>query len=211
MAAVLAVQVPANAAFRFGLGNSAARRAAEVMDDAIPATPVLILPIPHLQSVTSGQVIWPFGVQGGGHPNGHPGFDFQTVVGAPVFASANAKIYKIEDDFTDGAAQKLVMLETSGYQIVYVGSLINITVAQGDIVIKGQKIADLGKSALTTLNNGFLHWGVNSKERQTAVCPYDLMSAEAQRQLDGLFALTTYSEQTRFPLICNPCPAGGCR
>ncbi len=205
------VPAPADAAFRFGLGNSAAKRAADVMDEAIPSNPILILPISPLQATTSGQVIWPFGVQGGAHPQGHPGIDFQTVIGASVFASATAKVYKIEDDFTDGVLQKLIMLETSNYQIVYVGSLINISVAAGDLVVKGQKIADLGQFGRTSLPYGFVHWGVNAKSLQTAVCPYNLLSSDAQRQLDSLFALATYSGQAQFPLICNPCPAGGCR
>lgn len=202
---------PAEAAFRFGLGNSAAKRAEAVMDEAIPASPVLILPVSPLQATTSGQVIWPFGVQGGGHPQGHPGIDFQTVIGASVFASATAKVYKIEDDFTDGVLQKLIMLETANYQIVYVGSLINISVAAGDLVVKGQKIADLGQFGLVSQPYGFVHWGVNARSLQTAVCPYNLMSSESQRQLESLFARSTYFGQAQFPLICNPCPAGGCR
>ncbi len=207
-----ALQVPAEAAFRFGLANSAAKRAASVMDEAIPATPVMILPISALESVTTGQVIWPFGVQGGGHPMGHPGFDFQTVVGGSVYASATMRVTKIENDFTDGALQKLIMFETASYQIVYVGSMINITVGPGDVVTKGQKFATLGQFALVAQSYGFLHWGVNTKGgNQGAVCPYDLLGTEAQRQLDALFRLSTYSGQDRFPLICNPCPAGGCR
>lgn len=211
LAVLLAAQSPAVAAFRVGLGSSAAKRAAKVMDDAIPATPVMILPIQPLQSVTTGQVIWPFGVQGGGHPNGHPGFDFQTVVGASLLATASARVYKIEDDFTDGVHQKLIMLETSAYQFVYVGSLINLAVSPGDIVRKGQKIAELGQSSLSYNPVGNLHWGVNSRSRQAAVCPYDFLSPEAQSQINGLFALSTYTGQAQYPLLCNPCPPGGCR
>lgn len=202
---------PARAAFHFGLGNSAAKRAEKVMEEAVPAFPVMTLPILPLQSVTTGQVIWPFGVQAGGHPNGHPGIDFQTVIGGSVLASATAKVYKIEDDRMDGVLQKLVMLETSGYQIVYVGSLINISVAPGDLVMKGQKIAELGQFGLTSQPYGFLHWGVNSRAQQTAICPYDILNRQSQIELEKLFALSTYFGQDRFPLICNPCPAGGCR
>ena len=210
LAILFAAQAPARAAFRFGLGNAAAKRAAKVMDDAIPKIPVMILPIRPLDSATTGQVIWPYGVQGGGHPNGHPGIDFQTVEGASIFAAATARVYKIEDDFTDGSANKLVMLETGSYQIVYTGNLMNLTIAAGDIVVKGQKFADLGRFSPRT-SSCFMHFGMNSNSQQAAVCPYGFFTPEAQRQLDALFALTTYTEQSQFPLICNPCPTGGCR
>ncbi len=210
LAVSLALQAPASAAFRFGLGKSAAARASNVMEEAIPAFPVMILPISPLESVTTGQVIWPYGVQGGGHPNGHPGLDFQTVLGASIYATATAKVLRIENDFTDGFSNKLLMLETRGYQIVYTGNLLNMTIAPGDIVRKGQKIAELGQFS-PTQPYCFLHWGINVNSQQSNVCPYDTLNPESKRQLDALFALTTYSEQSRFPLLCNPCPPGGCR
>ncbi len=214
LAVSVAAQASAEAAFRFGIGKGAAERAAKVMDEAVPAYPVMILPISPLESMTTGQVIWPFGVQGGGHPNGHPGIDFQTVIGASVFAAATARLARIEDDFTDGAAQKLLMFETPGYQIVYIGSMVNITVAPGDFVNRGQKIAELSRFGAGAATYGFLHWGINPRSSDqfgTNFCPYDALSSEGQRQLEALFARSTYFLQDRFPLICNPCPSGGCR
>ena len=207
----LAAQASAQGAFRFGLANSAAKRAAQVADDSLPATPSMCLPILQLESITTGQVIWPFGVQGGGHPMGHPGIDFQTVLNGSVFASATAKVSRIEDSYTDGTPQKYIQLETPGYQLAYVGTLINITVVPGSFVSKGQKIAELGPFSGWGNRNGFLHWGMYARSNQMAICPYDFLDPTAQGQLSALFAFTTYAEQSQFPLLCNPCPAGGCR
>lgn len=109
--ASLASQAPASAAFRFGLGDSAAKRAAKVMEEAIPAFPVMVLPILPLQSVTTGQVIWPFGVQGGGHPNGHPGFDLFKE--GKAMSMLTKKIRSIKKVFSDG-----IEVDSGAYDIL---------------------------------------------------------------------------------------------
>lgn len=71
-----------HAEFRLGLAKSVAKRGAKISEEVFPDRPApMILPVPAAM-VTHGEIIWPFGVRGGGHPQGHPGFDFNTDVGA---------------------------------------------------------------------------------------------------------------------------------
>ena len=201
------------AAFRFGLANSAAKRGANVVDQVLPLSIVLILPVLPSQVATQGQVIWPFGVQAGGHPNGHPGIDFQTVIGAAVLASANGKVREVSDRSVDSPEkEKVIIIDHARNQGAYVGSLINITVSVGDFVVQGQKLADLG-AFQGGLPYGFLHWGLSTfmTDQPAAICPYNFLTAEGKADLDQMFARSTYVERSQFPLICNPCPAGGCR
>jgi hypothetical protein len=41
--------------------------------------------------------IWPFGVHGGGHPEGHGGFDFELEAGATVRAAADGIVLRVEE------------------------------------------------------------------------------------------------------------------
>ena len=207
-----AAAIHSDAAFRFGLANSAAKRATKIVDEKLPTNPILILPVAVAQMTTSGQVIWPFGIRAGGHPEGHPGIDFQTILGASVFASAAGKVREVSDrSGTSLEAEKVIIIDHALYQGAYVGSLINISVAVGDFVVQGQKLGDLGPFALGPGTYGFLHWGYTPFSTQSPVCPYNFLTAQGKKDLEQLFALSTYDGQNQFPLLCNPCPVSGCR
>src|SRR6267378_7533854 len=51
------------------------------------------LPIAPADSVSVGYGLWPFGVHGSSHAlDGHPGFDFEYRLGAPVYAVIDATV-----------------------------------------------------------------------------------------------------------------------
>ena len=199
------------AAFRFGLANNAAKRGAGVAEQALPINIVLILPISASQI---NSMLWPFGVQGGGHPNGHPGIDLGAVLGASVFASANGKVREVSDRSLDSPEmEKVIIIDHARYQSAYVGSLTRITVQAGDFVVQGQKLGELEGFQGGKQSYGFLHWGLSTflTSDPASVCPYNFTAADGKTVLEQLFSRSTYSERSQFPLLCNPCPAGGCR
>lgn len=196
---------------RIGLANSAARRAAKINEEAFPdKTAPLILPVP-AALVDRSQLLWPFGVQGGGHPHGHPGFDFDTELGAPVLAAFRGRVRSVTDAMEGSVAEKVIEIVDSQYQSFYIGPMVNVSVSPGDFVMQGQKIAELGPFGNPSDPFGFIHWGVYSLASQQPVCGYELMSPAAKAELEDIHARSTYSEKTTYPLICNPCPSGGCR
>lgn len=196
---------------QLGLAKSAAKRGAKISAEVFPARPApMILPVP-AALVTHGEILWPFGVRGGGHPQGHPGFDFNTDVGAPVFATSRGRVRNITDEVEEGVTEKVVEIVDASFQTFYIGPMVNVSIAVGDFVEEGQKIAELGTFSNLPSPYGFIHWGVNSLSSQMAVCPYEFLTPTAKLELEGLHARSAYSEKTAFPLICNPCPSDGCR
>lgn len=49
---------------------------------------------------TSPMKLWPYGVQGGDHPSGHPGIDFVLVVGGSVLADQKGTIIDVASSVT---------------------------------------------------------------------------------------------------------------
>lgn len=199
-------------AFRFGLANNAAKRGAEIAGQATSGPVSMPLPVPAAQ-VTRGVLIWPFGARGGDHPNGHPGIDFQTEVGAPLYATLGGRVREVSDTLlvSQGIMEKTIMVDHDAYQVAYVGPMTNVSVSVGQVIKQGQKIAELSAWPNASPAYGFVHWGVISLATKLAVCPYPLMNATAKREMEDLHARSTYSDKAQFPDICNPCPDGGCR
>jgi hypothetical protein len=201
----------AGAGLRFGLAKSAAQRASDIAGEALPENLTLVLPISPAQMNYGSQVLWPFGVQGGGHPHGHPGIDFYSVPGADVVATAPGRVAQIIDEPAEPELrQKNIKIEHGGGQTYYIGTFRTISVSVGDYVKQGQKIGVLGPIPTGTMSYGFMHWGVGTRTSQTSVCPRDYLSPSDQAALDRLQQLSSYLEKSQYPLICNPCPAGGC-
>ncbi len=208
---ILAFEPPVHAAFRFGLANSAAKRGSKIADQALPSPVILKMPL--LRSEGS-RLLWPFGVQGGGHPQGHPGIDFAANIGASVYASANGRVREVSDRSGSSAeAEKVIIIDHAQNQGAYVGSFKNIAVSVGDFVVQGQKLAELEAFAGSSGQYGFLHWGLSTfmTSSPAAVCPYDYLTDDGKAELTAMFTGTIYSGMAQFPLLCNPCPSGGCR
>lgn len=202
------------ASFRVGLADNAAKRSAEAVDKAFPNPLTLTLPIdPALIDPDSVQVIWPFGIPGSSHPDGHPGIDFDTVLNAAVYASAAGKVREVSNQSQHSSAAEVVLIiDHAATQTTYVGSLINVTVSPGAIVTQGQKIAELGPWSLGQGRQyGFLHWGLTSFTSHVSLCPYLFLDSKGKSDLEALHARSNYQNKAQYPLICNPCAATGCR
>lgn len=59
-----------------------------------------VLPIHADEAAYSAYGIWPYGVHGGGHPEGHPGYDLECTADAVIRAAAYGMIERIEANTT---------------------------------------------------------------------------------------------------------------
>lgn len=180
----------------------------------------LLLPFKKEDLLTKYQGIWPFGIRGGDHPNGHPGIDFETKVRAPVLAAADGKVTQAgeAEGFNE---QKIVVNFDNGQtkmDIWYVGPM-EVGVKVGEIVKAGDIIAHTKASTQAGQGDvGFLHFETSRYMPfpPGAICPAEFMNTQAKKDLGELFTQSKYKEREKFPLLCNECPPGfypfgGCR
>lgn len=177
-----------------------------------------ILPIEESDAVSEHIGLWPFGVQGGEHPQGHPGFDFEAHVGTPIRAVGDGSVGFVgPSGHHQGMTISIGHMTSRGWvDTYYTGPITDIQVEKGDTVKQGDVIASCGSSEHLGMPSGLstFHFGVDklvSADRREAVCPADYFTEEAKREVEGLHRTSKYRERAAFPLFCNPCPAGGCR
>ncbi len=192
--------------------------------DDLPAEVQFVLPVQESDVVFQLIGLWPFGVRGGDHPEGHPGIDFEAPEGTSVLAAADGSVGFVGTaghyDYhtvSIGHASRNALFDTE-----YTGALKNIRVKKGDTVRAGQVLAQYALSGheRTKQEVGSLHFGIRKKALHAAgapstegkpVCPADFLAPDALSALKRLFAKSKYSERAQFPLLCNPCPPSGCR
>jgi len=111
--------------------------------------PSIALPVNPAQLDYSGSsyVIWPYGVRGGGHPNGHPGIDFAWNFSGPIHAACDAIITAILPNSNHPGTNEVDTVPI-GYpftMIIY-DEVVNLsasttvlaTVKQGDVIAHAQ-------------------------------------------------------------------------
>ena len=92
----------------------------------------------------SSYVIWPFGVRGGGHPEGHPGIDFSWNFSGPIYAVIDSIVISVSDNMGHKGT-KTVRTMPVGYPFTII-SYDEVTdlpqaIVMGAIVKKGDVIA----------------------------------------------------------------------
>lgn len=190
----------------------------EASPQSFPQAVKLPLPVQKQDVIFKPQGIWPFGVRGGDHPNGHPGIDFDLVAGAAVLAVVEGKVSGA-GDAPGGEDKRITINYQSGGEKVdvwYVGSFKQVLVKEGDQVKTGQFLAFIGPQKGRDF--GYLHFETFKMMPfpPGAVCPVEYLEDGAKKDLEELFAKARYNEQREYPLLCNPCPSGfspfgGCR
>jgi hypothetical protein len=141
--------------------------------------------------------IWPFGVKGGDHPEGHPGIDFEADTGTPILAAAAGMVTWIGNSVYPG--EKSITVHNGDYDTYYTGYFTTVKVSAGAQVIQGQTLAEMDLWPGTKA--GFPHFGVNRSG--TDLCPYDVMDDSSKAQLIELLNKSDYPEKGKYPLICN--------
>lgn len=153
--------------------------------------------------------VWPYGVQGGDHPNGHPGLDFMLVIGADVRADQSGTISQISSS-TYAGETGIDITHADGWTTYITGFFQTISVAKGQKVSQGQVIATAAPFGLGSTGSASFHWQIVDSSKR-AYCPADFLPADLRAQVQQLLDQSSYPNKDQFPALCNPCPAGGCR
>jgi len=162
--------------------------------------------------------IWPYGVQGGDHPHGHPGIDFESDSGKPIIAVDDGTITVFQTNIGKYGEDTMSFISDSlgdGYEIYYTGSMKDFQVQENSRVKRGDVLAYFRpwiEANGVVLESGYIHFEVHTRNigRGGSNCPYNFMTNESKRELKEIFTQSTYQKKDQFPLICNPCPEGGC-
>jgi hypothetical protein len=143
--------------------------------------------------------LWPFGVHGGGHPEGHAGWDVEFAAGATVRAAAAGTISEItpNDDFP--AQSNLTLEHRPGISTRY-HHLTNLpgAIVTGASVAAGDVLGDPG-----TFAPGFYTMHFDLRWFTDPVCPADALSAAGQALFDSIWADAAYNEELTEPFPCQ--------
>jgi murein DD-endopeptidase MepM/ murein hydrolase activator NlpD len=132
--------------------------------DLEPTPAALNLPIEAARVVN----LWPFGVKGGDHPEGHPGIDFLAAPGTPILAAGAGTVTAIGDSVYGGELG--ITVHIGALDTFYTTYMRSVRVAVGDHVSQGQPLAELDLWPGMTV--GSLHFGVWADGHD--LCPYHL-------------------------------------
>lgn len=166
----------------------------------------MILPFNEQDAINTYQGLWPYGIKGGDHPEGHIGIDFELKEGAPLLAAADGTVSAAGD--APGHEEERVTLNHGGFDTWYVGQLKDIAIKDGDKVKAGQTIALVDKMNLKgkLVDAGSIHFEVFRKFQfpPGAACPMDYFNEQAKAVVERLHAESKYQERIQYPEICNP-------
>jgi hypothetical protein len=152
--------------------------------------------------------VWPYGIHGGGHPEGHGGFDFELAPTATVRAPLEGTVAKREANTTFIGQEDLALSSLDGTLTVQIGHLRGIParLQPGTNVTQGEI---LGRPA--AVDNGrfcMIHFSVSrrgSAEPYGEECPLGFLRADARQALEKAFLAIPRDKKDRFEYaLCNP-------
>ncbi len=150
------------------------------------------LPITPAEFANSTYGIWPFGVHGGGHPEGHPGIDFEYAAGAKVLATCDGPVVVIMQNTSHlpTVLWSVVQEPRPGLKVIY-DEIENLdaSIVLGNVIMEGGVIGDPYDK--TTFRSNHLGLMVHGE----LLCPSDFWHASAQTQIDALWPLCFYSQE----------------
>lgn len=151
--------------------------------------------------------VWPFGIHGGGHPEGHGGFDFELDREATVSAAADGVVERAEENGAfPGQFDLAIRHEPSGLRTSY-GHLASLApgLVRGATVRRGDP---LGRPAWRA-DEGFamIHFAVTDERSEAPfgeVCPLDRLRKKDALSLEAYYAaLPPERKSAHEPALCN--------
>ena len=143
--------------------------------------------------------LWPYGVHGGGHPEGHPGMDIEYAPGAKVRAAADGVVTYIGLNPNFPTQWDLLLKVRQGVVAQYDHmDAIDPSITVGTTVVEGQILGDPSKPFPHTV----VHFGLRAG--LDAVSPSDFLNAAGQAVFDSLWVVARYAEELIEPLASNP-------
>ncbi|MCC7441967.1 MAG: peptidoglycan DD-metalloendopeptidase family protein [Bdellovibrionales bacterium] len=167
------------------------------------ATVYPVLDLPVRVGELDGDYLWPYGVHGGGHPEGHAGFDLFSTQERTVVASADGTITVRKE--SDGPGGEDVEIAVGGGLLVSIHHLTPRSgLAVGDQVKRGETIGHL------TLIDGryMIHFHVGMGVSKPCPAHFlkrsDLEALGSDADQPGtLMSLSSYNEKADEPKLCN--------
>lgn len=143
--------------------------------------------------------LWPYGVHGGGHPEGHPGMDIEYAPGAKVRAAADGVVTYIGPNSNFPTQWDLLLEVRQGVvaQYDHMGA-VDPSITVGTAVVAGQVLGDPS----TPFPHSVIHFGVRAG--LDTVSPSDFLNAAGQAVFDSLWVTARYAEELIEPLASNP-------
>jgi hypothetical protein len=134
--------------------------------------------------------VWPFGLHGGNHPEGHPGIDLildsaDALGEIAVKASFSAEIISITPE-TDFPGSSCIVLDSACVEVNLCHVKLDPLLKEGGSVKRGQKLGTLG--LIPGEGRYSLHFGAYSGPDAEVACPADFLDPDTVRCRLGLSA-----------------------
>lgn len=134
--------------------------------------------------------MWPFGVHGGNHPEGHPGFDLFLPAGdaagpIEVKASYSATILSVTPE-SEFPGSSCLVLDSACIQVNLCHVVLDPSLKAGSRVQRGQKLGTVG--LIASENRYALHFGTYSGDNADLRCPADFLDPDSVECRLGLSA-----------------------
>jgi hypothetical protein len=133
-----------------------------------------------LSVYASNGSLWPFGVHGGAHPEGHPGIDFlidsaDARGDIAVRASFSAEIISITPE-TDYPGSSCLVMDSACVEVNLCHVKLDSSLKVGDGVKRGQQLGIVGPAVGGQYS---LHFGTYSGSNADLVCPSDFLDSDS--------------------------------
>jgi murein DD-endopeptidase MepM/ murein hydrolase activator NlpD len=148
----------------------------------------ILLPLNKVDAaIGTSNVVWPFGVHGGGHPEGHPGADFWMAPGSPILAAAGGEVVMLDSS--------MLMIECRSGLLLQYEHLKNIdaTLSIGTTVSAGQHLAEPEVD----------HFHFAIRHGIVLAPPLEYFTSAAQVDFDYLWENSQWPQEISEPLITN--------
>ncbi len=161
------------------------------------------MPVATGDSAKAFMGLWPYGAHGGGHPEGHGGWDVEFAMGAKARAVADGVVVSIDldPDWNQYAVairhRPGVQTETGHLQDVAPGIAVGTSVARGDVIGTAGTI-DNDPANIYYQVHFALRFGTDTQ------CPGAWLSTAGQTVLDTIWATAEYDDELVEPYSCNP-------
>jgi hypothetical protein len=156
----------------------------------------LLLPInPAL--LTGPSLIWPFGVHGGGHPEGHHGWDFLSNIGQDIIAPADGVLVKLDDGVKDEdpLGQGVYLKLRCGIIVSFQPMRLDASLSLGSFVRRGNKIGVTSPVVFGGYSTHFDTRVLAANPPDGVICSTPFFSSDKVALVTALIAPATYPEK----------------
>lgn len=156
------------------------------------------LPIAAADIARNAFGLWPMFVHGGGHPEGHPGWDFDYVAGANILAAADGTVVSLEPNPAWPGQSNISIRHRPGFetQCDHV-SVVAPGIAVGAAVTRGQALGTASFFGPQTMCHFALHQGTD------VVSPIPFLSPAGLALFNTIWSTAAYGEELTEPYPVN--------